>query len=59
MIDWNKTEKMGYNEYYFKTRLQSHKKVYRICDKCGNGSWTEYRLAYKLCRSCSVKKTNL
>lgn len=60
MIDWQITKyETGYSEKYFNKNLKSHKKVYRICDRCNKKSWVEFRDSYKLCKSCSLSGRSL
>lgn len=44
----------GISKEYFNNHPTSHKKVYKVCDKCGKSAWIEFRNKSDFCRSCSL-----
>ena len=61
LIEFNITKhETGIDLDYFNKHPKSHKKVYRICDECGKGSWIRYsNNKLSLCHSCSLKDRKL
>ena len=60
MIDYNITKhETGVDKDYFDNHPNSHKLVYKMCDRCNKGSWVEFRNKTKICRSCSLSGRSL
>ena len=60
MIDWENSQRlndMTVNELkeYFDKRPGSHKKVYKICDECGEIKVVSYKEYRSLCKKCQMK----